>query len=65
VILIPLSPFLPPGDGEPDRDFPALDLSKKLKNFNLDDYCLCEIETDIGRQVGFVLICWDSFVGVV
>lgn len=39
------------GDGEPDRDFPPLDLTKKLKNFNLEDYCLCEID-DFGGGGG-------------
>ena len=39
------------GDGEPDRDFPPLDLNKKLKNFNLEDYCLCEID-DFGGGMG-------------
>jgi len=32
------------GDGEPDRDFPALELKKYLSDFNLDEYCLCEVE---------------------
>jgi hypothetical protein len=32
------------GDGEPDRDFPALDPSKLLSDFNLDEYCLCVVE---------------------
>eukprot|EP00601_Ochromonadales_sp_CCMP2298_P012371 CAMPEP_0173260326 /NCGR_PEP_ID=MMETSP1142-20121109/25512_1 /TAXON_ID=483371 /ORGANISM="non described non described, Strain CCMP2298" /LENGTH=526 /DNA_ID=CAMNT_0014195051 /DNA_START=42 /DNA_END=1623 /DNA_ORIENTATION=+ len=32
------------GDGEPDRDFPALDPEKPLSDFNLDEYCLCEVE---------------------
>lgn len=31
-------------DGEPDRDFPPLELDKELRNFNLDEYCLCENE---------------------
>jgi hypothetical protein len=34
------------GDGEPDRDFPALDLKKQLKNFNMNEYCLCENDFD-------------------
>jgi len=32
------------GDGEPDRDFPALGLEKLLSDFNLDEYCICVIE---------------------
>lgn len=32
------------GDGEPDRDFPALDPEKLLSDFNLDEYCLCVVE---------------------
>jgi hypothetical protein len=34
------------GDGEPDRDFPALDKTKTLKSFNLNEYCLCETDDD-------------------
>lgn len=34
------------GDGEPDRDFPALERTKQLKNFNESEYCLCEIEDE-------------------
>jgi hypothetical protein len=34
------------GDGEPDRDFPALDRTKQLKQFNESEYCLCEIEDE-------------------
>jgi hypothetical protein len=33
------------GDGEPDRDFPALVLDKRLSDYNLDEFCLCELET--------------------
>jgi len=32
------------GDGEPDRDFPAMELDKMLSDFNLDEYCLCDAE---------------------
>ena len=34
------------GDGEPDKDFPALDRNKNLKGFNLTEYCLCEADDD-------------------
>jgi hypothetical protein len=34
------------GDGEPDRDFPALDKRKSLKSFNLNEYCLCETDEE-------------------
>jgi hypothetical protein len=34
-------------DGEPDRDFAALDAKNFVKDFNLgDEYCLCEIERE-------------------
>lgn len=33
-----------PGDGEPDRDFPALGAEKLLSDFNLDEYCICTVE---------------------
>lgn len=32
------------GDGEPDRDFPALGAEKLLSDFNLDEYCICVVE---------------------
>lgn len=32
------------GEGEPDRDFPALDRNKLLKAFNEKEYCLCQKE---------------------
>jgi len=32
------------GDGEPDRDFPALGNEKLLSDFNLDEYCICAVE---------------------
>jgi hypothetical protein len=32
------------GDGEPDRDFPALGAEKLLSDFNLDEYCICAVE---------------------
>lgn len=32
------------GDGEPDRDFPALGSEKLLSDFNLDEYCICVVE---------------------
>lgn len=35
------------GDGEPDRDFAALENDKFLRDFNLgDEYCLCEVLRD-------------------
>ena len=34
------------GDGEPDKDFPALDRTKIIKQFNLNEYCLCETDED-------------------
>ncbi len=40
------------GDGEPDRDFAALENDKFLRDFNLgDEYCLCEVfreDSDFG-----------------
>lgn len=32
------------GDGEPDRDFPALGPDKLMSDFNLDEYCICVVE---------------------
>eukprot|EP01039_Chlorochromonas_danica_P000097 gene97-104_t len=32
------------GDGEPDRDFSAFDNEKILKQYELDEYCICEVE---------------------
>lgn len=34
------------GDGEPDMDFPPLELEKKLDELNLDECCLCAIDDD-------------------
>jgi hypothetical protein len=32
------------GDGEPDRDFPALGLTQRLGELGIDEVCVCEIE---------------------
>lgn len=32
------------GDGEPDRDFAAFEPDKPLKQYDLDEYCLCIVE---------------------
>lgn len=32
------------GDGEPDRDFPALSLTQKLGDLGIDEVCICEVE---------------------
>lgn len=37
------------GDGEPDRDFPAIDGNKTIKAMGLDEYCLCEKDGDVGK----------------
>lgn len=34
------------GDGEPDRDFAALENENLLKDYDLEEYCLCEIERE-------------------
>lgn len=38
------------GDGEPDRDFPALGLTQRLGELGIDEVCICEI--DGGRGGG-------------
>lgn len=38
------------GDGEPDRDFAALDRQKALKQFNEKEFCLCLREGAAGRS---------------
>jgi hypothetical protein len=34
-------------DGEPDCDIPRLDKERKLKSFQDDAYCICEIPSEI------------------
>lgn len=51
------------GDGEADHDFAAFEASKPLKQYDLDEYCLCEVDghvTTVRDESSFAINVFQS-----